>query len=351
MNNTSFPTPGPRLGLQPGELRHSSLAGLVRAIATKDEPELRKYRELSDATEAIVGPRMAAQTYLVPADLLVPPMRRDMTVGGAEGGGPYLIGTQNLGFGDTMAAASILSRLPGVQTHYELKNDATITRGIARPTAMWLASDGASPVVPSDPTLGQVSLTPKTCMAMTTCTRGLLLHGGALADQVLNYMLATALAEAADAALLTGSGTSGQPHGLFTTGLVDSRAGTSFALSDAAAMLKNADGWVGDSAAWVAGIDAAEDLRQRPKVSGGERMLLEDDRLLGRPLIVSRSAPDAGLIVAPWAGLHFASWGALELAVDGFTAFTQGLVSIRVLWRTDFAHESPGQIAVATALT
>jgi HK97 family phage major capsid protein len=351
MNNTIH-TPGPVLGLKPGELRHSSLAGLVRAIATKDEPELHRYRELSDAVEAIVGPRMGAQTFLIPGDLLGP-QQRDMNVGNGVGGGPYLIGSETLGFGDALSKRSILGRLPGVQQHQGLKADQTFLRGIGKPTAQWLAEDGVTPSVSSDPTLGAVSLTPKTVVCTTTCTRQLLLQGGPLADAVIRGALAGSLAEAVDLALISGSGNSGQPLGLSLTPGINSRAGTSFALSDAAAMLTGTDGYSqADTLVWVVGAAAAEILRKRPKVSGGENMLLDDrDRMLAKPALVSRAAPDSTLLLAQWATLHFAQWAALEVMVDPFTMFNQGLVVLRALWRVDFGIESPAQVAVATTVT
>lgn len=351
MNTTTFLTPGPQLGLKPGELRHATLAGLVRAIATDDKAELNRYRDLSDAVEAIVGPRMGAQTYLLPADMLGP-QKRDMTVGGAEGGGPYLIGSEILGFADALSKRSILGRLP-VQQHQGLKADQTFLRGIGKTTAQWLASDGETPSVSSDPTLGAVSLSPKTVMCTTTVTRALLLQGGPLADAVIRGALAGSLAEAVDTALINGSGTSGQPLGLMNQAGIGSRAGTDFDLADAAAMLTDADGYSqADTLTWVCGATAAELLRQRPKVSGGEVMLLDDtDRMLAKPVLVSRAAPASTLVLAQWASLHFCQWGALEIAADPFTMFNMGLVVLRSLWRVDFGIESPAQVAVATTVT
>ncbi|MCU0924289.1 MAG: phage major capsid protein [Burkholderiaceae bacterium] len=324
----------------------------MRAIATKDEPELHRYRELSDAVEAITGPRMGAQTYLLPADL-PGPQTRDMTVSGAVGGGPYLIGNETLGFADALSKRSILGRLPGVQLHQGLKADQTFLRGIGKPVSEWLAEDGATPSVPSDPTLGAVSLVPKTVVCTTTVTRQLLLQGGPLADAVIRGALAGSLAEAVDLALISGSGNSGQPLGVSLTPGINSRAGTSFALSDAAAMLTGTDGYSqADTLTWVVGATAAEILRKRPKVSGGEVMLLDDrDRMLAKPVLVSRAAPASTLLLAQWAALHFCQWGALEVAADPFTMFNQGLVVLRALWRVDFGIESPAQVAVATTVT
>lgn len=343
--NNAIPTPGPVLGLKPGELAHVTLGGLVRAIAADDKAELHRYRELSDAVEQRTGPRMAAQTFVMPADVL----QRDLSVSG--GTGAALVGVENLSFANTLAKRSILGRLP-VQHHKELRADATIGRMTGAHTVTWLAADGVSQIADGQATYGQAGMSPKTVAATVICSRQLLLTGGPMAEAFLYSTLATALAEAVDAALIAGTGNAGQPLGLLATPGINSRAGTSFALSDAASMLKVSDGYAAsDTLAWIAGIDAAEDLRTRPKVSGGEIMLLTDGRMLDHPVIVSRSAPAAGLVLMPWGTLHFGQWGALEVAADPYTYFSAGRVIVRALWRIDFSVEAPGQVAVATAVS
>lgn len=342
--NTTIHTPGPVIGLKPGELKHTSLLGLVRALAADDKPEQQRYRELSDAVELQTGARMAGQTYLLPGDLLT----RDMTIGG---GNTATVGTENLSFVNTLAKRSVLGRLP-VQQHQELRANQSITRMSGAHTVTWLAVDGTSQISDGQATYGQTSMTPKTIAATVIASRQMLVQGGPMAEAFLNNTLATALAEAVDSALISGSGNSGQPLGIVNLSGVDSRAGTAFALADAVAMLKVADGYaLADTLQWVAGVDTAEDLRARPKVSGGEVMLLDGGRMLDQPVVVSRSAPAAGLVLMQWGACHFAQWGALEVAVDPYTHAATGRVIIRALWRVDFAAEAASQVAVATAVT
>ncbi len=343
---TSILTPGPSLGLKPGELRHTSLLGLVRALAADDKPELHRYREFSDAVEAKTGPRMAAQTYLLPGDLL----QRDMTVGGGGAVGGYIVGTEIASFVNVLTKRSILGRLP-VQQHQELRANATITRMSGAHTTTWLSAEDAV-ISDGQSTYGQISLTPKSVAATVIASRQMLVQGGPVAEAFLHSTLANALAEAVDSALISGSGNTGQPLGIVNTSNIDTRAGTAFALADAVAMLKVADGYaLSDTLQWVAGVDTAEDLRARPKVSGGERMLLENNRMLDQPVIVSRSAPAAGLVLMQWGACHFAQWGALEVAVDPYTHAATGRVIVRALWRVDVAVEAATQVAVATAVT
>jgi hypothetical protein len=81
-------------------------------------------------------------------------------------------------------------------------------------------------------------------------------------------------------------------------------------------------------------------------------MLLDDrDRMLAKPVLVSRAAPASTLLLAQWGNLHFCQWGALEIQADPYTMFNQGLVVLRALWRVDFGIEAPAQVAVATTVT
>ena len=76
----------------------------------------------------------------------------------------------------------------------------------------------------------------------------------------VDQALATTLAEAIDAAILAGSGYSGQPLGIANVAGIDRRAGTSFAWSDALAMLDVCEGFTqADSIAWVAGHTTAKE--------------------------------------------------------------------------------------------
>jgi HK97 family phage major capsid protein len=284
--------------------------------------------------------------------------KRDMTVIGVQkrdltvsGGDRYTVGTEIGGFADALAKASIVGRLPMVR-HTGLKGDQVVTLKNTAHAHTWLAADGSSQISDAQATYGQLALAPKSVAATLTLSRQFMTQMGPLAAQFVDAGLARALAEALDGALLGGSGASGQPSGVFVRPNIDSRAGTSFALSDGAAMLKVCDGYASDAISWVCGVDVAEDLRQRQKhANGGEMLMADDGRMLGYPVLTSRSAGAQQLVVTDWSKCHFAEWGALEVGVDPFTNFKDGRVIVRALWRVDFGFERNQQIAVCTALT
>ena len=289
---------------------------------------------------------------MLPADMLSAPQRRDLVVQGGTHGEGALVGEQNLSFVNMWRSDWCSLALPGVEQHTNLRADEIIVRQETEHTTTWLALDGQSEISASQPTFGTAALTPKTLAVSSTLSRQLVLQAGPAMPYVFGSV-ANAVAEGVNSALFNGSGADGQPLGLFVTDNVDVRAGTSFALADAAAMLKVCEGFAfADTVTWVAGVDTAEKLRQRPKAASGEVMLLNDDnKMLGADVIVSRCAPAAQLLVLQWAQLHFASWGVLEIAVDVFTNYRSGKVVLRALWRVDFAVDAPTMVAAATAVT
>lgn len=339
---------GHPIGLTRAERQRGALANLIDASIRGDKAELGFHAELSEQQQRATGQQpTGAGTFLIPPDVLGI-HKRDMTV---SGGDRYTVGTEIGGFADGLAKGSLAGRLPMVR-HAGLQADQVITLKNTAHQHTWLAADGTSQIGDAQATYGQLSLAPKSVSATLTLSRQFMKQMGPLAAQFVDTGLARALAEALDSALLGGSGASGQPAGIFIRPNIDSRAGTSFALSDAAAMLKVCDGYSSDAIAWVGGVDAGEDLRQRAKISGGGQVLLGDDgRMLGYPALISRSAGAQQLVVTDWSKAHFAEWGAMEIGIDAMTCFKDGRVIVRALWRVDFGFERNQQIAVCTALT
>lgn len=340
---------GPSIGLTAKEAERASIGNYLRAVVAGDKAELHYFAEVSTAVEKAAGQmRRGPGTYLVPGEVT---MRRDMTKAGVSGS-QYLVGTGIEGFSSALDAASVLSRLP-VTRLPNLVGDVTITRESVKGSATWLA-DEASVIGDAQSTFGQIALTPKLVSGVVTASRQLLTQSGPAGNAFIEKALATVVAEAVDKALVAGTGNSGQPLGLLNVSGIDTRAGTSFALSDAAAMLRVSEGYAGaESAAWLCGVAVAEDLRTRVKLAtyGNGFLMADDGTMLGRPVVVSRSVGDQVLVVAPWSQVWFASWGALELGADPMTYFRDGRVQIRCLWSVDFAVERAGAVAVCTALT
>ena len=57
------------------------------------------------------------------------------------------------------------------------------------------------------------------------------------------------------------------------------------------------------------------------------------------------------MIFGEWSNVLIATWGILEIAVDPFTAFKSGIVSVRAFWTVDIALKRPDRFSVASSVT
>lgn len=339
---------GPRMGLTRVERERFTIARLISAHVDNNLGELKEFRALSNQVGAITKQVPDSQgAFLMPGDTLGWIQRRDLTAGVGSAGGS-LVDTEMSAFAQAMAEQSLVGVLP-MQRLRNLAANVTITGESVRATAGWVY-EGAV-VSTGESTLGQAALTPKTVTSKVTVSRQLPQQLGPAAVAYVDSLVGSHLAAAADSALLFGTGATGQPTGISLAPGVDTRAGTSYAWSDATAMLKVCEGYAqGRSIAWVAGVNAAETLRKRER-SAGSLFIAEDDRIANKLMLVSRAAPAASLTVTEWSKVWFADWGALEIMVDPFTDFKSGKVSVIARWLIDVAAERPQIVATATAVT
>lgn len=343
-------TPGPVLGLTAAERERASISNFVRALVNESKTERAFFAEVTEQVAKATGRQARGfNSYLVPGDITAGNVqRRDLQKATATAGG-FLVGVEQAGFATALDAASLIGKLP-MTTLPNMVGDATITRESIKGSAGWLADE--SSVMPDvQSTIGQIALSPKTISGTVSISRQLLWQSGPAGAAFIERALAVTVAEAVDRALVAGSGSSGEPLGLVNVSGIDTRAGTSFTWAMAQAMAKASSGWASsDSVAWIAGVDAAEDLKLRERAAGSG-FIADGNTIDGKPLIVSRSIGAQVLLCVPWSQVWMASWGALELAADPMTYFRDGRVQLRCLWSVDFAVERAASVAVATALT
>jgi hypothetical protein len=339
------PTPyGPSISMTQRECERYSLPRYIRALATNDRTELSNFRSLSNQVAAHTG--QPDERWYIPGDMLQ--TRTMTTVPGAKGG--YLVSPSIAGFSNALARRSLIDTLP--ITRLQVANVGTVVKAqlATQNGVSWLAEGVSS--TPAEETIGNVSMSPKTCLAAMDVSEQLMrVTDPAVAEYGLQRQLLTAVNEAWSTVLLTGSG-SAEPLGIINTVGIDTRTGASFSTATAAAMVKVVESFDnGASVQAVASLDAAEVLRQRAKVTGGERFLVENGRLLDVQFTASRAMSGARLVVAPWSSVILCQWGALELDVDRSGGFNAATFRVRVLGFVDVGIERPAQIASASAIT
>lgn len=337
----------PVLGLTSKERNSYSVAGLIRAVAERDQFEVARYRELSTATAKATGQPELSTGFYMPADVLGAPQQRTMTTTSGPAGG-YAVATEIAGYAAALNRASLIGQLQITRLD-DLRANVVIPSQTLQHETVW-AAEGAE-AAPSQGTFGNITMTPRTAISMVTVSRQLLVQMGAAGQRFIDRQLGVSVAEAIDTALLQGAG-GAQPIGILNALNVDTRTGNAFDMAAAAAMLKVAEGYANDdSIAFVAGVDAAEVLRKRAKAANTAQFMVEGNEMLGRPFIVSRSMPAAKLICAPWSSVMLGSWGAPEIRIDASTYFESGAVRVGIFSMVDTAVERPQSIAIATAVS
>lgn len=326
---------------------------LTRAIAAFAEPGRRSGFEVELSADLVRtrGPAKNDGTFIVPTEVLV----RDLTAGTASAGG-YLVSTDNVGFVDMLRNRSVALRM-GAQTMSGLRGNVTLSRQTGGATGYWLATEGTQ-TTESQQTFTQIALTPKTVAAYTEVSRQLLLQSSPSAEAVVRNDLAATVALALDAAVINGSGVSGQPTGILNTSGVGSVTGTSLAYAGvlefqsdllAANSQLVAPGYVTTPA-------VATTLQGRVKFTNTASPLWEgaagDGTMCGYRAMSSNQMPTATMLFGDWAEIVVGEWGdGLELEVNPFADFRAGIVGVRAMLSADVAIRHPAAFSAATSIT
>lgn len=351
------------------------LAGADRKIAGMDLKDAQKYSlaraitslaagqrsgfefEVSKDLEARDGAASTANSLRVPlGPLLLGELQRDANVA-TPGAGGYLVATDNVGFIDLLRNRTVALRM-GAQTLPGLVGNVTLPKATAAATAYWLANE-TTQITESQPTLGQITLSPKTVGAYTEISRRLILQSSPAAEDVVRNDLLRVIAVAVDAAVLNGSGASGQPTGLLGTAGIGSVTGTSL---DYAKVLEfqtdvAAANIAGDPATtgYVATTTVAALMQQRVRFANTASPLWEgstlDGTVVGFRAMSSNQCPASHLIFGDWSQIIVGEWGSLELVVNPYADFPAGIIGVRAMHSIDVGVRHPAAFSVATSVT
>ena len=278
---------GDPIGLTANELRAWNWHEFVGAAGRQDVAKLGFYRSVSNATVAARGrPQADIGAFAIPSDIF----SRDMTAADA---GSALVSTKQPFHLSSYLGRSLVSTLP-LRRLRGLRESVTIPKGVGGATATWLAADGSSPIAEDTAATGQISLSPKAIATLCEVTHTLGRQAGPAGSAYILGELELGLSKALDAALLAGSGVSGQPLSPFKTPGVGAAAGASITWADVCSLTTSAEAvQVGvDRPSWVLGVNAASTLRQRERASGSG-FVFDDGRIAGYDAMVSQAAPTA----------------------------------------------------------
>lgn len=350
-----------KIGLSRHEVEQYSIIRLIRSLLYGGEvlKDAGLELECSRAVEKKLK-REGSSSVFIPAEVLQrqsgdEAARAMATMPGAKGG--YLVGVENMGFIDILRNRSVAIRM-GARQLSGLTGNIVAPRQTGKVSITWQAGDGTS-ITAGDQTLGQLSMTPKTCIAITDVSEQLLRQSGPAAEAFVMADLATCIAiDGVDNAVINGIG-GAQPLGIkntagVTTGqdaaaLSYAKALAFISTAGAANAIRGNPGFVTNTAGAVLAMQRQRFASTDSPIWAGNAL---DGLLVGFPAMSSEQLASANLIFGSWDEIVIGDWGVLELDVDrGGTRFNQGQVGIRALWMVDVMLRHPPTFIVSTNLS
>jgi Phage capsid family len=340
------PGGGAYLGLSESEVRRYSLA---RAIQSRLDTPFDDPRE--GAFERECSEELAKRFELPIGSMAVP-----QDVLECRGLG-FLIGASapsEFSFMDALRQRSVVFQL-GAQHLQGLRDDVAIPRQVTDQTLQWLAPTGSATA--SDPSLGQLSGTPRRACVITDVSEQLLRQSSA--DRILKAGLAAVMAVGIDAAAINGAG-GVEPLGVLNSIGVGGLSGTSLAYAGLVGVQKtvaHATAILDPSTlGYVTTPAVAELLKTRQRFTGTDSPLwrgaVHQGEIEGVVAVSTRNMLTATAVYGDWSTVYVCEWGPLMLAADrGGTRFNVGLVGIRAQWFLDVIVTSPTSFVKITSIT
>lgn len=219
---------GQKLGMDEREIKSFSIFNMVRAMANphdkKAQDDAAFERECSSEYARQLG--KAPKGMFIPFDVLDSShQKREVTVG--AGTGDQLVANNLLAgsFIDLLRNKMPLVRDGHVKMMSGLVGDVSIPKLLTGAAAYWVGESAAATT--SDPTFGQIAMTPKTISANTEMSRKFLMQSTPNGESIIRNELAQRMALGLHQALINGPGTGNAPTGLMNaTGLGITGIGT-----------------------------------------------------------------------------------------------------------------------------
>ena len=359
------PVEASSVGLSAQETKRYSIFRAIRALkygATNPafQQEAAFEIECSRAVAKRIG-RELTSNILVPGEVLTRPlgaevMQRAMaTQPGSKGG--YMVGVDNLGFIEILRNRSVAMKM-GARNLSGLVGNVTFSRQTGKATVAWQGGDGAS-ITATDQALGQLSMTPKTAIAITDVSEQLLRQATPSAEQFVMADLAADIAiDGIDNAVINGAG-GAQPLGIKnTTGITSGQDAASATYAKILAFISTAGALnaIRGNPGFVTNTAGAAKLMQVQRFTSTDTPVwtgnMLDGQLVGFNAMSSEQLASGNLLFGSWDEVIIGDWGVLELAMDnGGTRFNQAQVGIRAMWMVDVLVRYPQAFVLSTNLS
>jgi len=223
-----------------------------------------------------------------------------------------------------------------------LQGDVKIPKKTAASTGAWIATEGGASTE-SEPTFGQVTMSPKTVGAFTDITRLMMMQSSLDIENLVRNDLSTGIALAIDNGALQGSGSSGQPTGIANTSGINAPTDFAAATPTFAEVVAMETAVAEDNAlmgnlAYILPASMYGALKTAKKDAGSGEFVVEPNGTInGRTAIVSNQVTAGDLYFGNFADCLIGMYGGLDITVDPYTASTSGTVRIVALQTVDVA--------------
>ena len=335
------PLDNTEIGLAPKEVRQFSLLKAIRAHANPTDRAAQQAAafELEASAAASEAYGREAQGIMIPNEVLRSWAVRDLNttddaavIADDFRGGSFIDVLRNQS-SVMQAGATMLSGLSG---------NVKIPKKTAASAASWISTEGGASSE-SEPTLGQVTMAPKTLGAFTDITRLMMMQSSLDIEALVRNDLSTAIALAIDLGALAGSGASGQPTGVKNTAGINAptnfaAANPTFAEVVAMETAVAEDNALSGNLAYIAPAGMYGALKTTAKDAGsGQFVVGPDGNMNGYNTIVSNQVTAGDLYFGNFADLLIGMYGGLDIVVDPYTSSTSGTVRIVALQTCDVA--------------
>jgi HK97 family phage major capsid protein len=273
---------------------------------------------------------------------------RDLSVGSATAGG-NLVGTDLIAssFIELLRNKALMLKL-GVKTLPGLVGNVAIPKWTGASTAYWV--DETTAVTESNPTVGQVTMSPNHVGTFIDFTRQLLLQATPAIDALVTEDLIRVLALGIDAAILHGAGTD-EPTGIAGTSNVGAVSGAGMGWVGAVEFETDVAEANADVAtmSFVARPSVRGTLKTREKALNTGKFVIGDDGLCnGYPFNVTMQANSGYIFFGDFSQVILGEWGVLDINVDRSALATTGGVRTVALKTVDVGVRQPGAFSVSS---
>ena len=337
-NDTPLDTPA-TIGLTPQETKRFSLLRAVNAMANPTDRKAQEEAKFEFECSAAAGEAQGrtAQGVMLPAEIMATWGNRGMTMGneGDLSGEDF----RPQDFIDVLRAnSSIMSA--GATMLRGLTGDVKIPKKLTASAAAFVATEGGA-VANQTPTIGNVSLTPKTLGAFVDTTRQLMIQSSLDVENLIRDDLTKAIAIHIDNVGISGSGNNGNPKGILnTTGINSAPAFAAASTPTYLEMLGMESLVAADNAllgdlSYICNPTNMGNMKGTPKVAGTSSFVAENGQINGYNAIVSTQIDANKYLFGNFSDFLVAFFGTLDIVVDPYSLSSTGSVRIVALQSMD----------------